>query len=380
VLQDLGRIALGAFALFVGVVALLTCVALAHQATPEASNVSLWVLSITLTFAVPFVLAAWKHGGEPGRIRSTMMWLPAVWNGVGLIVGTLLVPDVVGTALRESPWMVEGEFGPDHGATRWMGALGHTAADVIDPKGEKVEIPAPATTPVALEQSISMPVEGMTVTLHGRDGNTTTLPYLFDTGASFTTITSDVAHELGIDIPADAPTEEFNTANGPRESRVVYLDGLTIGDVYVPSLLVSVCDPCATERTSGLLGVNVIREFIAQLDYQEGHVELIPRLHGDAPDRAYDIKTVVKMRVRGKPEIIFGRVRWVVEVENLATVPIRAFRPRVEFTDGVSLYGDPIAEIAAGEVATSLVTGPVGPASADGERLRFTLYVAEATW
>src|SRR5690606_13360965 len=142
---------------------------------------------------------------------------------------------------------------------------------------------------------------------------------------------------------------EFNTASGLRESRMVQLPALHLGDVRIPGLLVSVCDSCTTERTGGLLGLNVMREFLVQMDYQGNRMRLLPRIHEGRPNRAYDIAPVLDMQVEGRPEIWLGRIRWVVTMTNHGTVAIDNAMPRVDFKNGPRLYGEPVARIEPGE-------------------------------
>ena len=53
----------------------------------------------------------------------------------------------------------------------------------------------------------------------------------------------------------------------------------------------------------------------------------------------------------------------------------------VQFTDGPTLYGEPIGRIEPGEKAVSLVSGPVGGGKASAEKRReFTIRIAEAKW
>ena len=100
-----------------------------------------------------------------------------------------------------------------------------------------------------------------------------------------------------------------------------------------------------------------------------------------ALDRAYDIKPVARLALRGRADIMFGRVRWQVEVENRGQVPLQNVTPVVEFTDGPALYGQRIDRIEPGDRALSLVEGPVGESPQGSEsRREFTMSIAEAQW
>ena len=219
----------------------------------------------------------------------------------------------------------------------------------------------------------------MDVTLRGPDAELT-LPYLFDTGASYTTISSKTAKALGVQVPDDAPTLTFNTASGPRESRMVHLPALRMGRVEIPGLLVSVCDPCVNERNEGLLGLNVMREFFVQMDYKNQRMQLLPRASETAPNRAYDIEPLVELKVEGGAELWLGRVRWMVLVRNRGTVPLRDVVPVVRFTDGPTLRGASIDEIAPGKVGRSLVEGKASLDGTDDSKGHYTLGLVEAYW
>ncbi|MFV8751947.1 retropepsin-like aspartic protease family protein [Nannocystaceae bacterium ST9] len=386
VLTALGWVLLSLLSLTVGLIALLTSFSLARAANEDAHLAWMWLLALGLTFGLPFVIAAWRHHDEPRKIRATMAWLPSVWNALGLAVATLLVPDLLGTALRSCEWVVQGQFGDAHSATRALSALGHEAADTIDPHGGQFPVPVVESTEVSLDGAIKVPFSDkgaaifLDVVLEGPEGEVERTNYLFDTGASYTTITSAMARELGIEVPDDAPTLEFNTASGLRKSRMVHLPALRLGDVRIAGLLVSVCDSCATERTGGLLGLNVMREFFVQMDYQGSQMQLVPRIHEHRPNRAYDIEPVIDMQIEGRPEIWLGRIRWVVTLANEGTVPLYDVMPRVDFKDGPTLYGEPVVEIAPGETGRSLLVGEVTEDSEDASSVEFTLTLAEAYW
>jgi hypothetical protein len=144
--------------------------------------------------------------------------------------------------------------------------------------------------------------------------------------------------------------------------------------------LVSICDLCATERYGGLLGLNVMREFVVQMDYQGNRMRLMPRIHEGRPNRAYDIAPMLTMQVEGRPEIWLGRIRWVVTMTNHATVPVEDAMPRVDFKNGVQLFGKPVERIEPGETGRSLLIGQVVEDGEDTRSLEFSLMLVEAYW
>lgn len=372
---------------------------LGHYATGSTGNFTStpgwnWVVALLSSLGIPFALAAWKHSGDVRRISLTMVWLPLMWNAGGLLLASQLIPDIVGTALRRhSAWVAAGELGHAHAATRVLAALGHHTADFVDPKPTDVVDRRSVTrggTPTLAGQTNTE--DGITVPF-GEDGNAIfmevqlvgpkgrlKLPYLFDTGASFTTISTKTARKLGIGVPDNAPTLKFNTASGPRESKMVYLPAVVLGEVEVPGVLVSVCDACVNDRTDGLLGLNVMREFYAQMDYMGGRMSLAARPKEGRPNRAYDVEPVVALQVEGSPEVWLGRVHWIITVHNRGTEALQDVIPVVRFSDGPTLRGEVIPRIEPGEIGRALVEGRATLEGTEDSKGLFTLSIAEAYW
>ncbi|MBC8071451.1 MAG: retropepsin-like domain-containing protein [Deltaproteobacteria bacterium] len=391
VLLAMGSLAATLVALWV--VLSLAKSAIAREAAVLADGPWIWLVAIVATVALPLSLALWKHHGDPRRLSRAMVWLPLAVNGAGLLLATQVIPDVLGTALRgHAAWVAADRLGDSHAATRVLSALGHDAAGRLHPHGEPHpagstldEWTAQAGGAVDRDKALAVPFteEGTAILMDvGFDSpaGRVKLPYLFDTGASFTTLSSATASRLGVVVPEDAPMLTFNTASGPRESRMVFLPSLWLGDVQIRGLLVSVCDGCVNERHHGLLGHNVMREFYAQIDFKNQRMVLLPRTAEQRPNRAYDIEPVVELKVEGTAEVWLGRVRWVVRVHNRGTVPIRDVVPVVKFADGPVLRGKPIAEIPAGAIGRSLVEGRATLEGKGDSKGHYTLGLAEAFW
>jgi hypothetical protein len=194
-------------------------------------------------------------------------------------------------------------------------------------------------------------------------------------------MTTTTAKRLGIEVPEDAPILTFNTATGPRESHMVYLPALELGQVRIDGLLVSVCDKCANDHSEGLLGLNVMRKFFVQMDYRAGRMLLLPRNADtdERPNRAYDVEPVVEMKVEGSAELWQDRVRWVILVRNRSTVPLLDVVPVVKFANGPVLPAARIERIEPGETGRALVEGKAVLEGADSNS-RYTLGLAEAYW
>lgn len=397
-LSSLGAFALVLASMFVVPFALWCNFALARTAQlgDHVSAPWLWLLSATLTLGLPLALAAWKYGADARRLSAAMMWLPLLWNLGAILLATQVIPALLVDSLRAQGDLAARRFGDSHKIARILSAVGHDLADRLAPPappppratarptdlaaGVSPAVranPSPSTDAIAVPFSAAGNAILMNVELEGPAGRLA-LPYLFDTGASFTTVHTDTAARLGLQVPDDAPTLQFNTASGPRESRMVYLPSLRLGGVELRGLLVSVCDGCANDRSQGLLGLNVMREFLVEMDYQAERMKLLPRPHEGRPNRAYDIYPAVSIEVEGSPEIWLGRIRWILLVTNRSTVAIEHVVPEVHFSDGQRMTGATITRIEPGAVGRSVVEGKTQ--AEDHQKLGFTLALAEAYW
>ncbi len=352
----------------------------AHQDWPE---LGVWCVALALVVSVPVGLAVWKHSGESRALRGTMVWIPAVTSASMLVACLLLLPDPLAESLRNLAWVSQGRLGVAHPTTQALSALGHRGADSIrEPQEEEPALPP--LPGLDANRAVHFPFEAqgagivVPVYLEGPRGRVEQR-YLFDTGASFTTITSSLAEQIGLTIPADAPELEFSTASGIRRSRMVVLDAIYIGDTRLEGLLVSVCDTCPSGRTDGLLGLNATRNFMLQLDYLSERLDMVPREQTKSPNRAYDMEPMLKMSIEGRPEIWLGRVRWLLRVENRSTRVMRDVVPKVRFESGVTLYGEPIKELAPRETARSIVAGKVGEAEKSAG-FEFSIALSEGHW
>ncbi|WAS94088.1 retropepsin-like aspartic protease family protein [Nannocystis punicea] len=393
-LSSLGAFALVLASMFVVPFALWCNFSLARTAQLDARVGApwLWLLAFVVTLGLPVALAVWKYGTDGRRLSAAMMWLPLLWNLGAILLCTQVIPGLLVQSLRAQGDLAGKRFGDSHKVARILSAVGNGLADRLAPPvpaapraGARESAPTPVTAiaGAAPNSAIAVPFSAagnailMSVELEGPAGRLS-LPYLFDTGASFTTVHTETAAKLGLTVPPDAPTLQFNTASGPRESRMVYLPKLRLGGIELKGLLVSVCDGCANDRSQGLLGLNVMREFLVEMDYQAERMKLLPRPHEGQPNRAYDIYPAVQIEVEGSPEIWLGRIRWVLLVKNRSTVAIENVVPEVHFSDGQRMAGAPIARIEPGGSGRSLVEGKT--IAEDHEKLGFTLALAEAYW
>lgn len=117
--------------------------------------------------------------------------------------------------------------------------------------------------------------------------------FLFDTGATYTTLTPAIARKVGARPDEDAPTMRLRTANGTRGARVGLVDRLTVGDQLHQAVSFTICESCGGFRyrgapVAGLLGLNVLRRYRYEIDSEAGRIEMAPG--ADFDNRSADVR------------------------------------------------------------------------------------------
>jgi hypothetical protein len=104
-----------------------------------------------------------------------------------------------------------------------------------------------------------------------------TMRFIFDTGATLTTMSRDSLDVLDIQLDDDAPTVLLRTASGELEARLALVDAIWLEEEVVEWVTVAVCESCANATTAGLLGLNVSSHFRVSIDHESERIEFVPR-------------------------------------------------------------------------------------------------------
>jgi hypothetical protein len=133
------------------------------------------------------------------------------------------------------------------------------------------------------------------VKLTGAGGQVLEARMLFDTGASISTLDEKTLRAIGQTLPPDSPTIETMTANGVVRRSLTVIEGIELGSgaVVQGGVTVTLCEPCASGGTVGLLGLNFSRHFTVTLDHEAGQILL--RRRALAGGRVLDIKPFVEL-------------------------------------------------------------------------------------
>ena len=94
--------------------------------------------------------------------------------------------------------------------------------------------------------------------------------FYVDTGASFTTISNQIARDIGIDVGPGSPTVTLITASGTIQAPVAVVESLQIGGVEARDVQVVVHDLPRGAAGVGLLGLSFLSRFSVRLDPDQG--------------------------------------------------------------------------------------------------------------
>ncbi|MFT5585501.1 MAG: hypothetical protein ACI9VR_003093 [Cognaticolwellia sp.] len=223
-------------------------------------------------------------------------------------------------------------FGPE-----WL--AGRAPAPKATPKtppAERSAEPPPRPAPiVALGQgeSIHLPYEGQGRSLRipvglEHDGQDNERWMLFDTGATFTTLTREALATLGVEIPGNAPTAQLHTANGITQAPLVLIDKVWLGGFAVDNVTIAVCDLCGNGDNVGLLGLNVSGQFTVTFDPGQAMLELTPQDGQRTLDMSHWVH--ISGLATAFPD---GRVEVRITAENDSQVPISELEVGIQCAD-----------------------------------------------
>ena len=102
---------------------------------------------------------------------------------------------------------------------------------------------------------------------------------VLDSGASFTTLSEDMAFEVGLSQDINLPMLTIATANGNAKSWIAQVDSIRIGDAERTNVIVHVGDLSNVAKLDihGLLGMNFLDGFTWRLDHQNEYLLLKPK-------------------------------------------------------------------------------------------------------
>jgi predicted aspartyl protease len=194
---------------------------------------------------------------------------------------------------------------------------------------EAVTAPIPATDD-GISADLAMGSDGHDrLTVPVRLGASRPYHFLVDTGSDRTSVSSQLARELGLQERASA---ELHSATGRSEVRMAHLPELRMSRRAVRNIAAPMLD-AADMGADGILGIDSLRSHRVVFDFAEGRLSV---LSGDAPDEIEDGAIVVRARrLEGRlvitdAEVDGIRVRVVLDTGSSLTIGNAALRRKLE--------------------------------------------------
>ncbi|HEY9687990.1 MAG TPA: retropepsin-like aspartic protease [Coleofasciculaceae cyanobacterium] len=107
-------------------------------------------------------------------------------------------------------------------------------------------------------------------TLHNRDAHVGGT-FIIDTGATYTSISQELAEKLGIDL-SHCETVRITTANGRIDVPKVMIETLNVNGLEAHNVEATVIPVRHGSSFSGLIGLSFIRQFVLTIDPQGGQL------------------------------------------------------------------------------------------------------------
>ena len=276
---------------------------------------TLWAWSVTLFLLLPVYF--------PGERRQAVATGLAI-AGVGTPAAGL--PERIAESLPDEPEVAQPE--------------------VAEASPLLADVPPPATVPLT-ENQIALPYEGegrrlSVPVIFGNDGAEFEVDMLLDTGATYTTLSTDLLTRLGARPTENDPVMRLHTANGERDAQIVLLDSVWLGDLQLEGIAIATCDDCAGSDHAGLLGLNVAGAFNLSIDADRREVVFTRRA---TFDRKLDVRPFTDL---GATFTRFpgGRVEVRVTLDNASRRWIRRAVTSVEC--GPDTWTVPIVDLPPG--------------------------------
>ncbi|MFH1467618.1 MAG: retropepsin-like aspartic protease [Pseudomonadota bacterium] len=327
----------------------IAALALAGVATLREPDPPALALATTLLLLLPVLgFSALFSRRREGLLVGAILWPVLLLSGLPMYFpGERRGAIELGLSMLGYPL---GEPLPAEGARALAGAIdGLLAEPSARPPVPEAATPAPVALPPSRLDSerdqVALPYEGrghsllIPVTLEGPGGALLETQMLFDTGATYTTLTPAALRQLGIRVSSAAPTITSQTANGVTTNELAILDRVWLGGFEVAGVTVAVCEACATDADHvGLLGLNVSSRFLITLD--TARRELIFEPHADQSRQHLDVRPWLFLTGKGRTwpdghtEVTVGALNHAPRPILQATAEVRCHEERYEVVLG----------------------------------------------
>jgi hypothetical protein len=259
-----------------------------------------WAVSLAATAAVflpPLMVSLVARRRLSGFAGAALLWSLA-----GLAILPVYFPGERREAVSAGLALLMGSAGWEDLAETVADSLPEEPAVAAPELAVAVELERPALPPGRAlgDHEMVLPYEG--------EGRNLAIPVVFahgdrelevmmmlDTGATYTTLPGDVLAELGLTVGPDDPVLRLHTANGEADASIVSVDTVWLGDLPLEGVAIAQCEPCRSNDTVGLLGLNVAGGFNVAIDADRHEVTFTRR---EVHDRKLDAKPWIDLDAR----------------------------------------------------------------------------------
>ena len=95
----------------------------------------------------------------------------------------------------------------------------------------------------------------------------------FDTGATVTTISKDILHNLGYDV-LEGKTQKISTASSIEYVREVSIDKIRLGDIELKNVMVYAHAFPEEGFSTGVIGLNILSKFDIELLFSKQLIKM----------------------------------------------------------------------------------------------------------
>ena len=145
------------------------------------------------------------------------------------------------------------------------------------------------------------------------------LPFVLDTGASYSTMNAATLARLGLEMPVGAPERTMRTAGGEATGTLVLTDSVSLGDQPREGVVFWICEPCAVGEAVGLLGLNIWQGYLLTIDPVEQTINLRPR--AGQTSRTMDVEPYLDIRATSS-RMAEGELHVELSLHNRSPRPV----------------------------------------------------------
>lgn len=175
---------------------------------------------------------------------------------------------------RDKEALLQYEFVRDRGTDPRLVSYSQTRVSALQAMTPRlVNVTSAQSLIVPLKEARNALMVDVTIQ-NSQSGKSVTGTFIIDTGATYTSISEDMARQLGLNLSGEVI--KITTANGRIDVPKVNLDSLNVNGIQAHDVSATVIPIKSGSTFQGLLGLSFIRQFKMTIDPQANHLVLEP--------------------------------------------------------------------------------------------------------